>query len=198
MTFTYFPAVPAGANDPADDQPQMLTNTASISSIIDIDHVGFNTPNGGYHEQIHFNANIAAPGLGTGVQTIYPNTFAGNSWPFVQNGVGSSLMMGPTSITATADNYASTYSGYAYLAGGLVIAWGFKYNPLTSGSVTLPITLAGKPLSITLTMYRTTASNGLIIVDATPADAPTTTTFHYKAEVTGAEGFFWTVMGKGI
>lgn len=53
MTFTYNNAVPAAANNPSNDQPDMLTNTQSINSIIAVDHATFNTANGGTHTQVH-------------------------------------------------------------------------------------------------------------------------------------------------
>ena len=56
-TFVYTTGIPAGSNNPSNDQPDMQTNTNSISSLIAIDHVGFNdaSAQGGWHTQVHFN-----------------------------------------------------------------------------------------------------------------------------------------------
>lgn len=73
MTFAYFPNIPNPPNDPADDVSVMQTNSQSIGNIIAVDHVGFNTPNGGEHEQISFAINQAAPSLGAANSVMYTN-----------------------------------------------------------------------------------------------------------------------------
>lgn len=71
MTFSYNNAVPATNNNPSVDQPDMLTNTQSIESLIAVDHVSFNALNGGQHKQVVFN-NKNAPGAQTDPQsTLY-------------------------------------------------------------------------------------------------------------------------------
>lgn len=67
-TFSYF-NVPIGSNAPKNDQPNMLTNAASISSLIDVDHVSFNVANGGYHKQVTFNST-ASPSTPSGLVSI--------------------------------------------------------------------------------------------------------------------------------
>ena len=56
MTFTFFPNIPNAPDYPGDDQPQMQTNAASTNSILAIDHVSFNTSNGGTHKQVTFSS----------------------------------------------------------------------------------------------------------------------------------------------
>lgn len=118
MTFAaYNSTLPNPPDDPADDVSGMQQNSSSISSIIAIDHVGFNVANGGYHKQITFTANQAAPGIGTGVSDLYANLAAGQSWPFWQNAAAGSpfQMLGASSMAST---------GYATLGAGLIIQWG--------------------------------------------------------------------------
>jgi len=69
MTFTYNNAIPAANNNPSVDQPDMLINGQSIESLIAVDHISFNTANGGTHKQVSFN-NIAAPGAQTNPASI--------------------------------------------------------------------------------------------------------------------------------
>ncbi len=54
MTFSYDPTIPNANDYPGDDQPGMLVNAASINSLIAVDHLGFNIPNGGEHNQVTF------------------------------------------------------------------------------------------------------------------------------------------------
>jgi hypothetical protein len=69
MTFTYNNAVPAANDNPSVDQPDMLINVQSTESLIAVDHISFNTANGGTHKQVTFN-NVAAPGAQTDPQSI--------------------------------------------------------------------------------------------------------------------------------
>jgi hypothetical protein len=72
MSFAYFDNIPGENNDPKVDQPRMKINTNSISSWIDVDHVGFRQINGGTHRVCSF-AGFAAPSAPTGVQSVaYP------------------------------------------------------------------------------------------------------------------------------
>jgi hypothetical protein len=56
MSFSFYNSIPAAADYPGDDQPLMLINNQSTASLIAVDHVGFNTPGGGKHEQVTFNS----------------------------------------------------------------------------------------------------------------------------------------------
>lgn len=56
-SFVYNNGVPAANDNPSDDQPDMLTNAQSIQSILAVDHVGFNTANGGTHLQVTITSN---------------------------------------------------------------------------------------------------------------------------------------------
>ena len=54
MNLNYFTNIPFASNDPSIDQPNMQTNTNSISAWVDVDHYGFkNASNlGGLHTQV--------------------------------------------------------------------------------------------------------------------------------------------------
>lgn len=69
MSFTFNNAVPAAANDPSVDQPDMLINNQSTNSILAIDHISFNTAGGGQHKQVTFN-NKNTPGAQTDPQSV--------------------------------------------------------------------------------------------------------------------------------
>lgn len=119
MSYPIDTSIPAANNDPADDQPIMKDNYSNISNFLSVDHIAPGTANNGYHSQVHFSANQAAPGLttvvGTSAAVQYANTYSTQSWPYWQNALGSFLMMGPSN--------AST-NGYLTLANGLILQWG--------------------------------------------------------------------------
>src|SRR5271167_108295 len=94
--FTYNLNLPNGSATPAVNRPGMTTNTNSISQLINIDHVGFNTMGSGIHLQARMN-NQAAPGLGDGTGVYYTNnplSPTGPSFPIYQNINGSYQIIG--------------------------------------------------------------------------------------------------------
>lgn len=70
MSFNYNNGVPATANNPSVDQPDMLINTQSIEGILNVDHITFRAANGGTHKQVTFN-DVAAPGAQMNPQSIF-------------------------------------------------------------------------------------------------------------------------------
>lgn len=143
LTLDYNTNVPNGPNDPQDDQPEMLTNTQSINTWTNVDHVGYNVINAGIHKQVRMR-NQGAPGLGDGQGVLYAGLINGNSWPIWQNSVGSfPLMSFPPQVAA---------NGYTILAGGIVLEWGSitGANIANGQAVAFPLTFPTSVFSITI------------------------------------------------
>lgn len=131
-SFSYTSSIPATNNDPADDQPLMQTNFSSISSLLAVDHVGFNTANGGMHNQITFPANNV-PSVPTSPPVLFRN---------IQDGAGNNL---PGSVpqlffySGTSgqgqNNYIAQSNGSTMLMGGIILKWGSSSWPGQSGYV---------------------------------------------------------------
>jgi len=51
---TYNLNIPLATNNPSVDQPNMKINTNAIDSLLQVDHISFNTTNGGQHLQLNF------------------------------------------------------------------------------------------------------------------------------------------------
>lgn len=133
MSFlAYNTGIPAAANNPSSDQPNMQTNTNSIGSWVSVDHYGFNNSLGGYHQQVHLT-NQSAPGIGTANGVFYANLANGQSWPYWQNTLGSFQLMGQNSIGA---------NGYITIPGGIILQWGSTtaVTNSSSTSVSFPLT----------------------------------------------------------
>lgn len=119
MSFGYNPNTPVSSNDPADDQPDMQTNFASIDGFVAVDHVGFNAISGGTHKQVTMKSTLGADPVivapdPTGV--LYTKLVSGMSQAFFAN------YQGGQQITGFAKNFATP--GYANLPGGLQIRFG--------------------------------------------------------------------------
>ena len=85
MTIAYNSSIPNPPNDPADDVSIMQSNAAAISSIIAIDHVGFNVAGSGQHNQVTFNANNV-PSVPTSPPVLFTNTMSGTHQLYFNSG----------------------------------------------------------------------------------------------------------------
>lgn len=135
-TYTYTSDIPLETNKPSVDQPNMKVNTNSISSLINEDHVGFNTANGGYHIVIHHIKQGADPGAVADIgQTYTKDETVGattDTCLFFESGSGRI-----TRLTAPVAN-SNAANGYMFLPGGFLMQWG-KHLPgggFPSGSTT--------------------------------------------------------------
>lgn len=133
-TFSYNTGVPAANNNPSVDQPDMQTNTASINSLLAIDHVPFNTAGGGRHNQVTFNANNPAT-----LPATPPVLFVNN-----QDGNGNNLPAGLAQLfyyTGTNAQSQLQYTnldrdyGSVLLPGGVILKFGLKGGVSPSGLI---------------------------------------------------------------
>jgi hypothetical protein len=87
ITYSYNGTVPSSTNYPGSDQTPMLANTGSISGILENDHIGFNSENGGTHEQIS-QAGVQTTSTFTGLvapqSVVYPVLGTAGTNPQVQ------------------------------------------------------------------------------------------------------------------
>lgn len=131
MTFTYFPNLPNPPDDPADDVAGVQTNSASIASLVAVDHVGFNKAGGGQHAQVTFNANnVPTPPVSPPV--LFTNTVNGLPELFFYSGDSAH----------SSTQYAASGNGSALLLGGLIVKWG-------SGTLSAPYSSTGTSISFT-------------------------------------------------
>ena len=189
MSFPIDVNIPAATNDPADDQPRMMSNFANISGYLTVDHVAPGKINNGIHKQVHFT-NQTAPGqigLG-GVQ--YANLDANNhSWPFWQNDLGSFQMFGNDSIMA---------DGYVTLPSGLIFQWGIVNGPLaSSGPVSFNINFPTACFNVSCTLIAKVGGTNQPHT-ISPIDGTVTAsgfTYNYEGS-TSYSGFYWTAIGN--
>lgn len=163
MTFTYNTNIPFATNNPSTDQPNMQTNTNSISGLIGIDHFGFNAQynsianSGGFHKVVHMTpfSTISGPNnpnppnnnpplvptpiglIGQLFSVQMNNGIAPDEALFFLTGGGVLNQLTVPGLTPSANT-----NGYTYLAGGLIIQWGRVSMSFSSGSTTGTVTFA--------------------------------------------------------
>lgn len=112
MTITYNLGIPASANNPSVDQPNMQTNTNNIATYVAIDHVAFNTAGSGEHNQVTFAAPTSHSAPSNPVSILYTKNDAnGNPQLNFINSQNEIVTASPT--------------GSVILFAGLILKWGF-------------------------------------------------------------------------
>lgn len=128
--YTYTTNIPLSTNTPAQDQPNMQTNTNSINSIVGTDHLTFGTATGsltdGMHTVIHLADNGGStPSKVNGSGILWNNTvtFNGNTDEalFFRGNTGGSANI--TQITAPF-GFSASSNGFVFIPGGILMQWG--------------------------------------------------------------------------
>jgi hypothetical protein len=219
--FTYTTGIPNGPDNPSNDQPIMQTNTNSINSLIDTDHIGFNTNFGGAHNQVQmpFTASGVPSGLfGIGFVTLYSKIGVtvneGELWFVRAAGTTGIQLTGPGGTSTLTNNYAAGdgsgptgvkfNAGNSFLPGALIYQYGFYDNGAGGISpsiivVKFPV-LFISPTSIVVTITAiskvggTTESHTASLISGTV----TTAQFQVNFDTSTASyrGFTWTAVGN--
>jgi hypothetical protein len=122
MSIPYNLNIPAAANNPSTDQPNMQTNTNNIATYVAVDHVAFNTTGSGQHNQVTFAANNV-PSVPTSPPVLFTNTVGSTPQLFFYSGAS----------TTSSQVYHNASTGSTYLLGGIILKWGL-INPATNGT----------------------------------------------------------------
>lgn len=201
-SFTYNPAIPNGPNSPSADQPIMKQNAASINSIIAVDHIGFNTNNGGWHTIIHQPVQGSAPAVTPGITQLYSLNYTPNS---TVTSTGTQLFMTNSGGTIQMTGTSQQTDGWAWF-NGMLYQWGRITGksgawPTTDQTLTFKDRVAGAiPFSNNCFAVTTTfigpssSSTGDICINSVSA-----TNFHWQftgSSSASFDGFYWMAIGN--
>lgn len=182
--YTYTTGRPAGDLTPAQNRPSMQTNNDSINSILDVDLIGFNDNNGGFHQKSTYVVQGADPGSAAAQVVEYSKAVSGSSEIFIQRDAV------PTPIQMTSGTTLATSNGQSFLPGGLQIKWG---TTSVNGTGTVTYTVLG------LTAF---PNNTLAVVITAQAQSrtynwgtPTATGFTATASSSGGGNFTFIAIG---
>lgn len=175
MTFPYTTNTPFATHNPSIDQPDMETNTNSISGIIAVDHVGFNTVGGGQHNQVTFNANHV-PVTPTAPPVLFTNMVGSLPQLFFYSG-------------SSFNQYVNASHGSTYLLGGIILKWG-------SGALSGAPTVFTNPFpnncyAVVITGTSTLYTGGFVATALTPSQFTSV-----RTSGSGATGFFYVAIGN--
>lgn len=172
MTFTFNTGIPAANNNPSVDQPDMLTNNQSTDGILAVDHISFNTANGGTHKQVTFD-NVAAPGAQTNPQSIL-YTVAG-----VASSVSDMRFRNQNKIFPV--NLIRAYGFVNGAAGGIIAS--------QSINVTSAVRNSAGNYTITLEASTVASANFAVLITCTPRPVPGLNPMSTNYSITGVGTF---------
>ncbi len=86
--FDYNVNIPDAPNNPSNDQPLMKTNTNSDFGIWNVNHIGFNQLNGGFHTIVQQGPQTLDPAPLAGFGQTYTKTILGDQQLFYESGNG--------------------------------------------------------------------------------------------------------------
>lgn len=135
---TYNPIIPQSGDNLSTSQGDILGNFTELNNQFAIDHIAFNTGSGngtGFHKKITFSDVLATPSPSSPASVLYTKTVTLSATPtqclFYKNAQLSEIRL--TGITSAAT------TGYATLAGALILAWGTASSIADNGTVTVSV-----------------------------------------------------------
>lgn len=204
---TYTPNIPVTGDSLGNTRDRIRTNFQVISSTFDQNHIKPGDGGQGKHKFIQMAEvanSAAAPTTLANEAGFYArvgtNPEETNLW---FRGENNGFQYQLTSAVSTGTLRFGTFTlpvpnnagGWTFLPGGLILQYGRRLSPGSSGLVTFPIPFPGgtAPYSIQVSLERTTGSQNVTIDSGTP---PTSTGFNYLASSGGSNAVNWIAIGK--
>jgi hypothetical protein len=183
--------VPATGHNPSNDYTLMEQNNNNNPLIWDVDHIGFNVNNSGWHTVIHLNTQGSDPAPAA-VDQIYSRnvTFAGSTDTQLFNITAAGGISQITGSHAAAN-------GYVWCA-GLLFQWGVVLSPGTSGIVSFNnnpnnAIFPHSCFNVQISLQRGSAGQTATIDNANP---PTANGFGFLTSSSGSNALYWFAIGN--
>ncbi len=196
MSFT--PNIPSVGQKLGASRQQVLNNFASLRSTIAVDHIDVNSANAGKHTVVHLQNNVSDPTALNNFGEIYSkgiNSIATDIALFYRPG---NTGIAPIQMTMNVAPLAAT-NGYSFLPGGILIQWGTKTSPGSSGQISFPIPFpsTNPPFTIQVTLKRDSGNQSVTVDNGSGSNpAPTASKFGYLASTSGSTAVYWIAIGN--
>lgn len=207
MPFTYTTGIPATNNNPSADQPDMLNNTNSISSIWSVDHAGFDAQNAGMHNLARFLRQSGIPaGLINLSGAVYdkedtvnlPNEDAlffspgntTNQYQLTRTDTNKFSTFGTNTLYLTNGGYEYT-GGWTFLPGGMILQYGSIHQTV------------GISVTVTVKFPKDFTNNGYIAIPVARANTLCSSSViqnslsqtQFLLSSTGTSDWYWAALG---
>lgn len=204
---TYSSDVPISGDTLGGTRDRIRTNFQEIASVEAVNHVAFNAIGEGKHKFLQM-PEVTASGAGI------PTTLANEGGLYVDVGTNpsesnlffraesngfeyqltKSISTGTARFANNSVGYiANNNGGWVFLAGGMILQYGRRTSPGSSGTVTFPIAFpsGNSPFSIVVTNERTSARSANL-----NSTGISSTGFSYFMETSGSVALDWIAIGN--
>lgn len=130
--FAFSTAVPTTGHSPSVDYTTMQANNVSTAGLIAIDHIGFNSNGGGWHNQSTYPNLTVNPTTVAGQLALFSKVGAVTSELFMIRDGNAGTLTSLTSSKIGAPTVAQ--NGVTWLPGGILMQWGVRSIPAGSSS----------------------------------------------------------------
>lgn len=197
---TYVPC-PNSGQSLGQTRDQIRTNSDLLKQSLAVNHYDLDQSNVGKHKFVEMPVQAAAPTTVSGELALFSKTVSAISQLFIiRDGVAGTekpLTAGDTSQAQFAVNTvaysANCNGGWTFLPGGLILQYGRRTTPTSSGTVTFPIPFpsGNAPFSIVVTNERDSARSANI-----NSSGLSSTSFNYFMETNGSVALNWIAIGN--
>lgn len=201
---TYTPNIPVTGDSLGSTRDRIRTNFQEIASVEAVNHVAFNQVGEGKHKFLQMPEQTSNPttlvnegAFFTKVGTNPSETnlfFRGESNGFVYQ--ITRVISASTARFSTNTLYAANLNGgWTFLPGGLLLQYGARSNPGTSGTITFPVAFTTGYFSITLGLSRNNSSStqNVYVDNSVPVSL---SSFAYDSTSSNTDPIYWMAIGK--
>lgn len=189
---TFDSSKPNANESPSQFPAQAQTNWQRIETIVSGDHQWNDSADAsdGKHVKARFPEQTSAPSTAANEAALYSKEAQSVSQMFIRReSDGAEVQITSSDVS---DTTAQSTNGYSCLPGGVLIQWGKKSSPGSSGSVTFPKAFSAAPYSLSVDLQR---SSGNQSVTVSSSSAPTTSSFSYLSSSGGSTFLYWIAIG---
>lgn len=211
MFTSYQPGIPTGTVNLDIDYQNLQNNFTQLNNIFGIDHIPFNlAQNSGYHKSIHLvpQSTGAYPPVPPPATANLGQLFSANGNDGYNNGETLYFMAGNGALRQLTSNFtpSSAINGTTFMAGGIVMQWGFKALAGTdteSGQVLFATNNRNFGTScynvqvtlVSLSAAGTASPNNSLFVRTTTV-SNLGFSYRYNGGSNDFSGFYWVAIGK--
>lgn len=198
---TYTRSIPNSGESLGGTRDRIRTNFEEIFDVVAINHTNFNELGEGKHKFLQMPIQASAPTTAASEGGFYTKTVSGAAQAFFRSeSNGSEYQM-----TSVSDANIATFAvnsvayvddndgGWTFLPGGLILQYGRRTSPGSSGTVTYPRAFpsGNAAFSIIVTNERNSARSANINTAGS-----TSTVFNYFMETSGSTALNWIAIGN--
>jgi hypothetical protein len=147
----YDPTIPQSSDTPASSQPQILSNFAGISTLVNVNHVDFDLPDQGKHKWVSMPDQALAPATLAAEVALYGFTSP-------ETAVTELYVRRPLNgVQIPMTERSGTTNGWTMLPSGILMKWG---TDGATGSANIDANSFGKAF---VTLYHVQVTNQTIL-----------------------------------